>query len=228
MAVERIHYEFLLAEYSNTGAAIALLKQYRPYLEMLPSMRRPEESLITLPLPVIKRRASAAEAASAGQWVSEALCLPCDVAILMCDPEWKIKTGVEVFILIHRPQEDFSDLLGRWRQTQVLLSRGYEWDMPLRHKHILNEGAESRYPLFVVFDDTPERIKRGLRGAFLPFVVQSFGAMSDGELRIGEGALNEDAVPPDLHEEDLDSAAIALEPEMLWIEDTDEFGGNGD
>ena len=34
-------YEASLAEYSNHTAAIALLKQYRPYLEMIPSLRRP-------------------------------------------------------------------------------------------------------------------------------------------------------------------------------------------
>jgi len=165
--VKREDYEELLADYSSVSGAIALLKQYRPYLEMLPSMRRPEESIITIPLPVVKLRNGS------GTTGSESVQLPCDDAILMCDPEWKIKTGIEVFVFIYRPQEDFSDLLGRWRQTQVSLSQGYEWELPWRYKHILNDGAESRYPLFVVFDATPERIKRGLRGAFLPFVVQS-------------------------------------------------------
>ncbi|MBO1068768.1 MAG: hypothetical protein HEQ13_05030 [Dolichospermum sp. DEX189] len=47
--------------------------------------------------------------------------LPCDIAIIMCDPEWKIKTSVEILVFIHRPHEDFSDLLGRWRQSQVYL-----------------------------------------------------------------------------------------------------------
>ena len=89
----------------------------------------------------------------------------------MCDPEWKIKTGVEIFVFIHRPQEDFSDLLGRWRQTQVLLDKEYEWLMPPRYKHILSEGANTIYPLFVIFAETPERIIRGLQGAFLPFVT---------------------------------------------------------
>ena len=162
-------YEELLADYSSILGAIALLKQYRPYLEMLPSMRRPDESIISIPLPVVKLRNHQ------GTTGSEAVRLDCETAILMCDPEWKIKTGVEIFVLIHRPDEDFSGLLGRWRQAQVCLSKGYEWDLPLRYKHILSEGAEYRYPLFVVFDETPDRIKRGLKGAFLPFVVQPPG-----------------------------------------------------
>jgi hypothetical protein len=171
MTAHRIHYEAALAECCDAVGAIALLKRYRPYLELLPSMRRPDESLITVPLPIVKFR-QVGSASSSGGPSSEATCLPCDLAILMCDPEWKIKTGVEMFVFIHRSQEDFSDLLSRWRQTQVILSRGYEWDLPLRYKHILNEGADNPYPLFVVFEETPERIKRGLKGAFLPFVQQ--------------------------------------------------------
>jgi hypothetical protein len=163
-----------LADYSSIVGAIDLLKQYRPYLEMLPSMRRPTESIITIPLPVVKLRA-----VGTGDRASH--CLPCDVAILMCDPEWKIKTGIEIFVLIHRPQEDFSDLLGRWRQTQVTLSRGYEWDLPLRYKHILSEGAEVLYPLFVIFEETPDRIKRGLKGAFLPCVMQPLEPIAEAE-----------------------------------------------
>ncbi len=198
MAVEQIHYECLLAEYSDPGSAIALLKRYRPYLEMLPSMRRSEESVMTLPLPVIQRRMTREET-GVGQTGREALCLPCDVAILMCDPEWKIKTGVEVFIFIHRPHEDFSDLLGRWRQTQVLLSRGYEWELPWRYQHILNEGAEKRYPLFVVFSETPERISRGLKGAFLPFVTQVLA----GDTPVAE----------------LEVSSPLVDSEVLWVED---------
>ncbi len=44
--------------------------------------------------------------------------------------------------------------------------------MPPRYKHIFSEGANSIYPLFVVFPETPERIKKGLQGANLPFVPQ--------------------------------------------------------
>jgi hypothetical protein len=53
-----------------------------------------------------------------------------------------------------------------------LLNKGYEWVMPDRYQHILSEGAEETHPLFVVFPETPERIRRGLRGAGLPFVTQ--------------------------------------------------------
>jgi hypothetical protein len=108
-------------------------------------------------------------------------CLPCDVAIIMCDPEWKIKTGVEILLFIHRPQEDFSDLLGRWRKTQVLLDKDYEWLMPSRHSHILSEGANTVYPLFVIFSETSERIQRGLMGAELPFVMQTQWLVEESE-----------------------------------------------
>lgn len=173
MSIQKVQYEEALAEYSNSLDAIALLRQYRPYLEMIPSMRRPDESVIAIPLPIARLRGiSSGGSSGVSTAASESLCLPCDVAILMCDPEWKIKTGVEIFIFIHRPQEDFSDLLSRWRQTQVYLSRGYEWDMPLRHRHIMSEGSDSVYPLFVVFEGTPERVKRGLKGAYLPFVLR--------------------------------------------------------
>src|ERR671933_1824118 len=167
MPVKQSDYEALLAEYSNHEAAIALLKKYRPYLEMIPSMRRPDESVITIPLPVVRIRNTNRAEAHKG-----AVCLPCDVVILMCDPEWKIKMGVEILIFIHRPHEDFSNLLSRWRQTQVLLDKDYEWLMPPRHQHVLSEGNDRLYPLFVVFPETPERIQRGLLGGSLPFVMQ--------------------------------------------------------
>jgi hypothetical protein len=95
----------------------------------------------------------------------------------MCDPEWKIKTGVEILVFIHRPHEDFSDLLGRWRKSQVWLDQEYEWLMHPRHSHILSEGANTIYPLFVVFNQTSERIQRGLVGADLPFIIQAPPAM---------------------------------------------------
>jgi hypothetical protein len=170
MTVKQAYYEELLAEYSDHVGAIALLKEFRPYLEMIPSMRRPEESVITVPLPIVRLRA--AKSANGMGEASEVLRLPCDVAILMCDPEWKIKTDGDILVFIHRPQEDFSDLLGRWRQTQICLNKGYEWVMPDQYQHILSEGAEETHPLFVVFPETPERIKRGLKGASLPFVTQ--------------------------------------------------------
>lgn len=172
MFISQSDYEELLARYSNSRSAIALLKLYRPYLETVPSLRRPEESLIPIPLPVVQVRRELGNRSGIGlEAVSELIHLPCELALLMCDPEWKIKTGVEIIILIHRPQEDFSQLLGRWRQTQVLLSRGYCWEMPLRYQHIFSESAEKLLPLFVLFDTTPERIKQGMKGAFLPYVI---------------------------------------------------------
>jgi hypothetical protein len=173
MSIQKAQYEEALAEYSNAASAIALLRQYRPYLEMIPSMRRPDESLITIPLPIARFRGiSLASGANKLSSESQTLTIPCDLAILMCDPEWKIKTGVEILVFLHHPDEDFSELLGRWRQTQVQLSRGYEWDMPFRYRHILSEGADGVYPLFVIFEGTPERVKRGLKGSFLPFVTR--------------------------------------------------------
>lgn len=172
MSIQKAQYEEVLSECSNSLDAIALLRQYRPYLETIPSMRRPDESVISIPLPIVKIRGTVSGTNNSSTSSNNSVCLPCDLAILMCDPEWKIKTGVEILIFIHRPQEDFSDLLGRWRQTQVYLSQGYEWDMPFRHRHILSEGADSIHPLFVVFEGTSERIVRGLKGAFLPFVIR--------------------------------------------------------
>lgn len=168
MSVQSAQYEELLATYSHAIDAIELLKNHRPYLEMVPSMRRPEESVITIPMPIVRIRQSIG-----GESANEPQLLPCEIAILMCDPEWKIKTGKEIFVFIHKPDEDFSDLLGRWRRTQLLLDKDYEWSMPLRYQHILNDRADKTYPLFVVFDETPERIKRGLQGAHLPFVIDS-------------------------------------------------------
>lgn len=184
--VKQFQYEELLADYSSHRGAIALLKEFRPYLELVPSMRRPDESVISIPLPLVRVRDSMSAAASGSGAIApgEVIRLPCDVAILMCDPEWKIKTGVEIFVLIHRPQEDFSDLLGRWRQTQAWLDKGYEWLMPKKHAHILSEGADEIHPLFVVFPETPERIKRGLRGAFLPFVEQMVHDLDETETLI--------------------------------------------
>jgi hypothetical protein len=92
----------------------------------------------------------------------------------MCDPEWKVKIGVEILVFIHRPGEDFSDLLGRWRQCQVWLDKSYEWVMPYRYKHIYSDEAEAVHPLFVLFEETSDRIQRGLMAAGLPFVVESF------------------------------------------------------
>jgi hypothetical protein len=174
MVVRRSQYEELLASYSNQSGLLALLKQFRPYLEMIPSMRRPDESLITIPLPIIRLRTAAPSLGPHSPDIDAGgvVRLPCDIAVVMCDPEWKIKVGVEIFIFIHRPNEDFSDLLGRWRQTQIWLDKGYEWLMPSKYEHIFSEGTDKTFALFVAFPETPHRIKRGLDGAALPYVIQ--------------------------------------------------------
>lgn len=170
MAVQQLDYEALLAQVSNHANALELLKQYRPYLEAVPSIRQSAQSLITVPLPAIEVRREVIPSGTQAL-IYQLICLPCELAYLMYDPEWKIKTGIEIFVFIHRPEEEFSQLLGRWRQTQVLLSQGYRWRLPPRYKDFPGEGSEKAYPLFVVFSATPERIKQGLRGAYLPYVT---------------------------------------------------------
>ncbi|WP_309740233.1 MULTISPECIES: hypothetical protein [unclassified Chamaesiphon] len=175
MSIKKSDYEELLTRYSNHTEAVELLKQYRPYLEMIPSIRRSEESLITMPLPVVKLRKvpviQQLDRSSPISTTSQTILLPCDLAYLMCDPEWKIKMGGEILIFIQQPEEDFSDLLMRWRRTQVLLDRDYEWVMPQYYRHIISEGVEHLYPLFVIFDRTSASIKQGLIGSHLPFVI---------------------------------------------------------
>ena len=56
MSIQKSHYEALLAEYSNCESAITLLKQHRPYFEMVPSIRRSDDSVITIPLPIVRLR----------------------------------------------------------------------------------------------------------------------------------------------------------------------------
>ena len=175
MSIKQSDYEISLAEYSTRSGAIALLKQHRPYLEALPSIRRPEQSLITIPLPVVRIRRPDLDANNPLQTKTTriATAIPCDLGILMCDPEWQIKMGAEIIVFIHRPEEDFSDLVNRWRKTQVYLDRDYEWLMPASEQHMFSEAAEEINPLFVVFQGTSDRIKQGLSGAGFPFVVQS-------------------------------------------------------
>jgi hypothetical protein len=188
MSIQPSDYEQLLSKYSDCNEAIILLKQYRPYLEMIPSMRRSEESLITIPLPVVKLR----KVATGQQFnefspitaVAKTVLIPCDLAYLMCDPEWKIKMGGEIVVFIQRPEEDLSDLLARWRQTQVLLSNDYEWIMPQYYRHIISEGADHLYPLFVLFNQTESRIKKGLAGAHLPCVIAQSTQTSIAELTL--------------------------------------------
>jgi hypothetical protein len=184
MSIKQFHYEELLAEYSSQVGTIELLKQHRPYFELIPSLRRPQESLITIPLPIVRlsQSATSTKHSAVVKPGRQATCLPCDLAVLMCDPEWKIKTGAEILVYIHRPDEEFSELLNRWRQTQVYLDNGYEWVMPSRYKHILSEGADKVHPLFVIYGETPERVKSGLKGAYLPFVVQSLQSFSEEEI----------------------------------------------
>lgn len=175
MPVQKSHYEELLCDYSDSTKIVELLKNYRPYLEMIPSMRRSQESIIPIPLPTVRVREPISPSKPGGfsAAAQETIGLPCDIGIIMCDPEWQIKVGVEIFVFIYRPYEDFSDLLMRWRNTQVWLSHGYEWLMPLKYKYILGEAAESIYPLFVIFEETPPRIQKGLKGSGLPFVVET-------------------------------------------------------
>ncbi|MDJ0723892.1 MAG: hypothetical protein QNJ38_02140 [Prochloraceae cyanobacterium] len=174
MSVKQSGYEALLSRYSNPNEAISLIQQYRPYLQLLPSAKQSSQSVLVIPLPTL--RISNFSSLTAGSNLSpksqHTIILPCDLAILTCDPEWKIKMAEEILIFIHRPQEDFSDLLGRWRQTQVWLDKDYEWIMPKTETDMLSEGSNNIYPLFVLFETTLERIKRGLAGANLPFVVQ--------------------------------------------------------
>lgn len=131
MAIKQLQYETLLAEYSSPKSAIALLRKHRPYLEMLPSLRRPDESVITIPLPLARlRHPKSGQSQSYFPPPPKTVQLPCDLTILTCDPEWKIKMGVEIMIFIHRPQEEFSEFLRRWRETETFLSQEYEWVMP--------------------------------------------------------------------------------------------------
>ena len=186
MSIKKSDYEILLSEYTTPTGAIALLKQHRPYLEALPSIRRPEASLITIPLPIVRIRRPDLDLSNPLQTQTTriATALPCDLSILMCDPEWKVKVGTEIMVFIHRPEEDFSDLINRWRQTQVYLDRDYEWLMPQNQQHIFSEAAEEISPLFVVFPGTSNRIKQGLSGAGLPFIIQSTVFVAESELSV--------------------------------------------
>ncbi len=188
MSIKQSDYETVLADYSSRKRVVSLLGVYREYLEMIPSMRRPTESVITIPLPLAKVRnlktvsgdsLSAMPKVCCAPATNEITPIPCDIAILMCDPEWKIKIGVEILVFIHRPQEDFSDLLRRWRQSQIYLDKEYEWIMPKTEEHMFSDLAEEIRPLFVVFSQTPDRIKKGLSGANLPYVEYNSEIPSD-------------------------------------------------
>lgn len=175
--MKRWDYEILLAEYCSREGAIALLKQYRPYLEKLPSLRRPEQSIIPIPLPLIRLRYPKVQQNN-GELLRPApttIFLPCDLAILMCDPEWQVKLGAEILVFIHRPEEAFSDLLIRWRQSQIYLDKDYEWIMPPQEQHMFSESAEEICPLFILLEHTPPHVQKGLAGACLPYLIQAGG-----------------------------------------------------
>lgn len=172
MTIKQSDYETVLADYSNRDRIVSLLGQHRQYLEMIPSMRRPSDSVIAIPLPLAKvRNLRTVSGDNLSQvCLDEVTPIPCDLVVLMCDPEWKIKMGVEILVFIHRPQEDFSDLLRRWRHAQIYLHKEYEWVMPHAEGHIFSDLAEEIHPLFIIFPQTPERIKKGLSGASLPYI----------------------------------------------------------
>jgi hypothetical protein len=56
MSNQTTEYELLLSGYCSRERIISLLRKYRPYLEMVPSLRRPHDSVITIPLPIVKIR----------------------------------------------------------------------------------------------------------------------------------------------------------------------------
>jgi len=177
MAIAPNLYEHTLVHYTDPLHATDLLRQYRPYLEMIPSMRRPQESLIPIPLPIAEIQIAAANTSNQRPQVKSVL-VPCDLVFIMCDPEWKVKTDIELLVFIHRPGESFSELLTRWRQSQLLLSRSYSWDMPLQYRDMFSEGANRHLPLFVLFKETLAVIKRGLKAARLPCIVDATVANS--------------------------------------------------
>ena len=109
--------------------------------------------------------------------------IPCDIALMVCDPEWQIKTGIEIVLFIQRPGEEFSDLLRRWRQTQVELGQGVEWLMPRQHRHLLSEGTEVPHPLFVVFTPSELESFRDNQTTDIDFLVMANDAADDIENR---------------------------------------------
>lgn len=162
MSTLQLQYDSLLSHYSNPLEAIALLREYRPYFELIPSLRRPSDSLISIPLPVVQF--------TSPNLTQSHVQMQCDLALIMCDPDWKVKTGQEIFVFIHRPNEDYSALLQRWRQVEVALGEEYYWLLPWKHRSIISDRGEYHYPLFVTLDYSPARITKGLEGASLPHV----------------------------------------------------------
>ena len=174
----RTAYQSLLAHCCHYDGILTVLNQHRPYFEALPSIRRLQESMVIIPLPNVRSR-KVSEIGGKIDTFYEIQTLPCDIALMLCDPEWKIKIGIEIVLFIQRPGEDFSDLIQRWRQTQIALGQGVEWLMPRKFRHLLSEGKETPHPLFVVFTsegnelyERSERIIYGLEGAKLPVATQ--------------------------------------------------------
>jgi len=165
MSNHQLQYDTLLSHYSNPLEAMSLLREYRPYFELIPSLRRPIDSLISIPFPVVQLTSS--------NLTQRHVQLQCDLALIMCDPDWKVKTGREIFVFIHRPNEDYAALLQRWRQVEVMLGEEYYWLMPWKHRSIISDRGEYHYPLFVTLDYSPARITKGLEGASLPYAKVS-------------------------------------------------------
>ena len=174
MSNHQLQYDTLLSHYSNPLEAIALLREYRPYFELIPSLRRPIDSLIAVPFPVVQ--------VSQPNLTQTHKQLQCDIALIMCDPDWKVKTGQEIFVFIHRPNEDYSALLQRWRQVEVALGEEYYWLLPWKHRSIISDRGEYHYPLFVTLDYSPARINKGLEGASLPYVKAAPAAIDPPDL----------------------------------------------
>ena len=175
----KIAYETLLASCCHYDGVLSVLTQHRPYFESLPSIRRLQESMVIIPLPNVRSR-EISEINGQVDTRYRIRPLQCDLALMVCDPEWKIKTGIEIVLFIQRPYADPTDLIKRRRQTQVELGQGVEWLMPRKYRHLLAEGTVEPHPLFVVFttdDDTAtcrsERIIHGLVGSKLPVATQA-------------------------------------------------------
>lgn len=154
----------------DRATVVALLQQHRPYWELLPSLRRPAESLLPLPLPLVRCR-TRIQSDRGSETVVQLVPVPCDLVFLLCDPEWKVKVGPDICLLIHRPAESFHDLLDRWRQTQICLSQPYEWHLEETQKQFQAEAGDAVLPLFLLQADGPELIRKALSTVGLPWVT---------------------------------------------------------
>jgi hypothetical protein len=90
----------------------------------------------------------------------------------------------------------------------MLLNRNYEWVLPPRYRHIMSDGADDVLPLFVVMEQTPARVLKGLRGACLPYVIQTPSAvMLDEEPIVDIEELDEELIAELSAELGLDSGS---------------------